>query len=234
MIPQLVAERKLKIILILSLSLALQALSAQYGLPTGFISLTGEVYKKPVRGIASVNPPLEVTIVSAEKAKEIFKWIKESESLRQTESIGVEDRWARVHKITQLLEQDGILAAKIFLRSKNSQFKVKTADQSIKEWSYHVAPILLQKNKNGENKILVLDSYLFSEPVSVGTWRDQQMMFVTPADAETLYRPRFSALPESSQFMKNWAIEDIRKMDDVLKTSIAQEKEKSERLPSGR
>lgn len=103
--------------------------------------------------------------------------------------------YARAHEMGLLLDQRGIISAKIFLFG---DLKVKTKNHPKGEvnWLYHVAPIVRQKISESESVVMVLDPSLFNRAVTINEWQKIQTLHAPTQSLRVVYTKRFTFKPD--------------------------------------
>lgn len=112
------------------------------------------------------NPSrIEVSIISLSRAKDIFKQLADNEDLPHRYLM--DGCYARAHAMGLLMEDAGLISAKAYVEG---DLKLKDEDFGELRWSYHVAPMLMVKTKEG-NIPYVFDPALFKGPVPFTEWK---------------------------------------------------------------
>jgi Glutaminase len=83
--------------------------------------------------------------------------------------------YARTHIMVQRLQDRGLAPFKVwaFAASHTDPLWTDTPDhpQGLVQWSYHVAPVLAIRGKDGQVRERVFDPMLFDRPVAVEVWQ---------------------------------------------------------------
>jgi hypothetical protein len=125
---------------------------------------------------------------------------------------------ARAHKMVQILEKKGIIAAKVFIQGEKNdekalQYRTNLNQRGHVNWQFHVAPILKVKTgkkkrikiKDGwfSSKEIEVDEYIdmvfdpstASKPIPLKQWRSNLLQHRNDKTIETFYTKRFNYRP---------------------------------------
>ncbi|MDR3607143.1 MAG: protein-glutamine glutaminase family protein [Oligoflexia bacterium] len=132
--------------------------------------------------------------------------------------------YARAEKIAQILEQNGIIALKLFIEAdpETTQFKVRDRfDPSCYvQWIYHVTVAVLVQNEPGyrEPRLMVIDPSLFGEAVDANVWINE-IGYTNGGNFKATYQPRF-AYKNREPFYSDWQPQDLMDMDQVNHANV--------------
>lgn len=113
---------------------------------------------------------LDLTVVSEEKARELFDMLRTQPDIPFL--YPQDGCYSRAHRMARLLEDRGIISAKIFVTG-NLQIETDRSPEGYVGWNWHVAPAILVR-KNGVVIPMVIDPAIFSTPVTVSEWTGAQ------------------------------------------------------------
>lgn len=169
---------------------------------------------------------IELTILSEDRVKEVFKKIKEDEDIPF--NYPYEDCYARAHKAALDLDEMGIVSGKAFVEGE-MYFKMKHAEFG---WSYHVANLVLVKKGN---KLVptIIDPATFDRPVPVEEWKAFLLKDPKSKKVSEYYTKRFNYDPETRHDdLKNYDEEELENMTATNRSNIrkAEMLEMAERL----
>lgn len=108
---------------------------------------------------------IELSILSPERAMEVFKTLKNDED--NAFNFPVEGCFARAHRMAQVMDEMDIVSGKAFLEGE-FYFNDKFGSYG---WSYHVASVVLVRDKKNKLVPTVFDPGLFDRPVSLDEWK---------------------------------------------------------------
>ena len=118
---------------------------------------------------------------------------------------------ARAHEMTRLLEDKGIIAAKVFVEG-DLRVDTENSPKGYVSWWFHVAPILKVK-KDGKEEVYVIDPSIFSEAVPLQEWLAIQTSHEDGRQDEVYKTRRFNYTPLNKS-------SDIDKYDDSVTTRM--------------
>lgn len=115
---------------------------------------------------------LEVSVVSEAKAGELFRFVADQSWIPYRAPEGCH---SRATAIGRLLEKEGVIVTKSFLKANQAQgdtlrFVPKDQTQKRTKLLYHVAPMVLVRRLDGDEEFMILDPSLFDEPVTLRDW----------------------------------------------------------------
>jgi hypothetical protein len=111
-----------------------------------------------------------LTIVSEEKVQELFKKVNNKDIPWDYVEDGC---FARAAAATDIIDQENIEAAKIYVVPTSGPLKVKTdkSDKGSVQWNeYHTAVAVKVKKEDGTIETYVIDPSLFTKAVPVADW----------------------------------------------------------------
>jgi len=134
--------------------------------------------------------------------------------------------YARAHKMTQLLEKKGVIAAKVFLVG-DLKVETKNSPKGFVEWWYHVAPLIaVEKEKKIE--MFVLDPSLGKGPMKLDDWVNLQISHPGGKKDSLYYTPRFNYTPSNKdQQRKEYDKDDKEDTQRTLEQYLRIQKERS-------
>ncbi len=111
---------------------------------------------------------VELSILTPERAKEIFKALQSDED--NSFNYNLDGCYARAHRMAMVMDEMGVISGKAFLEG-DLYMDFKNVDPTINPgWHYHVASVVFVR-KNGKLTPTVLDPSLFDRPVSFNEWK---------------------------------------------------------------
>lgn len=110
--------------------------------------------------------PCVVSEISYEYLVELFKKIAARKDIPF--KYPEDGCYARAHEMAMMLEDEGVIAAKVFIEG---DLKVVTANspKGYVEWWYHVAPVVKVMSA-GKEVVYVIDPSIYDRPVPVDEW----------------------------------------------------------------
>ena len=116
-----------------------------------------------------MTAPRPSDVVEPEQAAAIFAEFAVAEELALR--FPADGCYARTHWIVQRLLERGVTPSKVwaFAASAGDLLWTETADHSEGrvQWAYHVAPVLVVREGDGDSREIVFDPLLFARPVAV-------------------------------------------------------------------
>jgi hypothetical protein len=159
---------------------------------------------------------INVSGISMEYANQLYQELATSNEIQfNFPEVGCE---ARAHKMTKILEEKGVIAAKVFIQGSKDdetalQYKTDLSPTGHINWEFHVAPILKVKTgkkikievKDGwfSNKEIEVDQYIdmvfdpstASGPIPLKLWRNNLLQHKKDKSIHTFYTRRFNYRP---------------------------------------
>lgn len=165
---------------------------------------TGTVYS------AFNKKSIELTIVSEERASNVFNKLKNDEGIPF--NFPYDGCYARAHKMATIMDEMGIVSGKAFVEGKLNM-KMNGFEFA---WGYHVASLILVK-KGGKLIPTVIDPSIFDKPVPFEQWK--AFLLKNPKSKKTgeFFTKRFNYDPQASHDNLNSYNEDD--LDDMNATN---------------
>lgn len=177
--------------------------------PTAILGLNGGI--KLTKGTIKNLKNNKVSIVSQEKARDLFKQLKNQEHIPFC--YAKDGCQARAHEMARLLEEQGIITEKAFIQGK---LIADTSFDGSVEWDFHVAP-LIKVRESGKTKLYILDPSLFDEPVPLEQWQDYMLKAEGSFQTYAYRRSRFHYTPkDKNENLDTYKEKDIRNMKKRL------------------
>ena len=120
-----------------------------------------------------MTAPRPSDVVEPEQAAAIFAEFAVAEELALR--FPADGCYARTHRIVQRLLERRLTPSKVwaFAASAGDLLWTETANHphGRVQWAYHVAPVLVVREGDGDSREMVFDPLLFARPVAVEEWR---------------------------------------------------------------
>ena len=165
--------------------------------------------------------PLYVSVVTLEKAKELFNIMASQEHIPFRY---VKDGcYSRAHEMTYLLEDMNVIVGKAIAQGKLG-LKAFYNPKKMVYWRYHIAPFILVKI-NGEEKKYIIDPSVLSDVAPVREWEK----LMTAHRGAKLYRTLFTnRYVYSQKYIKKDPVEFLEKNIRHARWFLRQLKKKQE------
>lgn len=117
----------------------------------------------------SENRRFGVSVVDPEYVQKLFEKVAKDDKIPY--KFADNGCYARAHQIARTLEASGVITGKYFLGA-HEKFKVKVPGhiRGEVEWDYHVASLVMVREKNGTDVPYIIDPSLFTKAVPVKEW----------------------------------------------------------------
>ncbi len=153
---------------------------------------------------------IELSILSEDEANKLFKKIATRDDIPF--GYPIDGCYARAHKMSRILEDEGIISGKAFVEGK---LFVDTKFGEI-GWSYHVAPVVMVR-KGGSVIPYIFDPSLFDKAVPFDTWKAKMMTKPKAMLSREYYTNRFAYDPDDRTAIRSNYVEET--IDDMDKTN---------------
>lgn len=172
------------------------------------------------------NERIQATVLSPERADELFRKIALSKEISFKVNFSFCN--ARAHKMAQILENEGVISAKVFI-SGNLRALTKYDADGFVEWGWHTATAI-DVRLNNKDIVMVIDPALFSRPVTVEEWSKAMTSLPGTSKDKLYFTNRFDYLPVDHNWIKDpsapifrrhsWWTLDNREMEKELKIGL--------------
>ena len=133
---------------------------------------------------------IEVSVISLEKAKVVFKTLASNEDIPH--EFLIEGCFARTYAMNQMMDEMGIISVKAAVEG---DLHVKAGIFGDIRWQYHVAPMVMVKTPKG-NVPYVFDPSLFKGPVPFEEWKKFLLKNPKSKYQGEYFTPRFNLHPD--------------------------------------
>ncbi len=131
---------------------------------------------------------MNVNIVTPEHAIELFNKMKNQPQIPF--DYPADGCYARAHEMSMLLEKEGVITGKAFIEG-DLRVETPSSTKGYVEWRYHVAPMLVVKERENSYKIYIIDPSIFDKPVPVEEWQKIQTKHFSGRMEKNYYTKRF-------------------------------------------
>lgn len=139
---------------------------------------------------SKIKKSIEVSIISLERAKEVFKTLASNEDIPH--EFLIEGCFARTYAMNQMMDEMGIISVKAAVEG---DLHVKAGMFGDIRWQYHVAPMVMVKTAKG-NVPYVFDPSLFKGPVPFEEWKKFLLKNPKSKYQGEYFTPRFNLHPD--------------------------------------